>query len=66
MIEIADYSHLINNNFIIIPQNGQELITNTGQPDGELQVDYMAHIDATGREDLFYGYNADNRPTPAN
>lgn len=66
VIEIADYSHLIDSNFIIIPQNGQELITNTGRADGELQVDYIAHIDATGREDLFYGYTADNRPTPAN
>lgn len=50
--------------FIIIPQNGQELLTN--QLAGEERTDdYLAAIDATGREDLFYGYSGDNEPTPA-
>lgn len=51
--------------FIVIPQNGQELITDTGEADGTPQTSYIASIDATGREDMFYGYTADNQPTPA-
>ena len=51
--------------FIIIPQNGQELVTDNGDPDGTPQIAYLASMDATGREDMFYGYTSDNVPTPA-
>jgi cysteinyl-tRNA synthetase len=51
--------------FLILPQNGQELFTDTGDPDGEPQTDYLSQIDGTGREDLFYGYEADDEATPA-
>jgi cysteinyl-tRNA synthetase, unknown class len=61
---ISNYSKGINPEFIIIPQNGQELITDTGESDGTIQTDYLNSIDATGREDLFYGYNSDDQPTP--
>ena len=50
--------------FLIIPQNGQELGTDTGDPDGQVQTAYLAAMDATGREDMFYGYTADDQPTP--
>jgi len=50
--------------FSIIPQNGQELITDTGAGDGEPQTDYLAAIDATGRESMFFGYYADDEQTP--
>lgn len=64
--EISVYSKSKSSGFIIIPQNGQELITDTGESDGIIQTDYLNSIDATGREDLFYGYNLDNMPTPLN
>jgi len=64
VIKIAETVHLTDSSFIIIPQNGQELITNTGDTDGTLQTRYMQAIDGTGREDLFYGYNGDNIATP--
>ncbi|MCK5897874.1 MAG: endo alpha-1,4 polygalactosaminidase [Methylococcales bacterium] len=51
-------------NFIIIPQNGQELITSTGDANGKLQTEYLNAIDATGRESMFYGYHQDNQKTP--
>ncbi len=51
--------------FIIIPQNGQEIITGNGEPDGTLITSYTNAIDGSGREDLYYGYNADNKATPA-
>lgn len=65
VIGISDYSKAISSNFIVIPQNGQELITSNGEPDGIIQTDYLAAIDGTGREDLFFGYDNDNEQTPA-
>lgn len=51
--------------FIVIPQNGEQLLTSGGKADGTLAADYVAAIDGIGREDLFYGYNADDEATPA-
>lgn len=50
--------------FLVVPQNGQELVTSTGEADGLPQADYLASMDGTGREDLFYGYDGDDQPTP--
>lgn len=50
--------------FIVIPQNGQELLTETGEATGPLVSAYVYAIDGQGREDLFYGYEGDNTPTP--
>lgn len=62
--EIGNYSRNFDADFIVIPQNGQELATNTGYADGTPQTDYLQSIDATGREDLFYGYTGANEATP--
>jgi len=64
VIELSDYAKKQDPGFLIIPQNGQELITNTGESNGLIQLKYNQAIDATGREDLFYGYAADNVLTP--
>jgi len=66
VIALSNYSKAINSSFIIIPQNGQELITDNGETDGIIQTDYGNAIDGTGREDLFFGYNNDNEETPEN
>jgi cysteinyl-tRNA synthetase len=55
----------INPSFVVIPQNGQELITANGESDGSLVQPYVSAIDGVGREDLFYGFDGDNLPTPA-
>ncbi len=60
---ISEYSKFKNNNFIIIPQNGHNLLTKNGEITGELAIDYINAIDGVGREDLFYGYNFDNVKT---
>jgi cysteinyl-tRNA synthetase len=60
VISISNYTKQFNPNFIIIPQNGQELILD----EGILQYKYIQAIDGTGREDLFYGYYGDDLPTP--
>lgn len=59
VISISNYTKQFNPNFIIIPQNGQELILD----EGILQYNYIQAIDGTGREDLFYGYYGDDLPT---
>ena len=61
---IGVYAESIHPGFLIIPQNGQELLTLDGQANGPLAAPYVAAIDGAGREDLFYGYDDDNVPTP--
>ena len=51
--------------FIVIPQNGHELLSLYADPAGETAHDYVAAIDGVGREDLFYGYYNDDEATPA-
>ncbi|RMG57808.1 MAG: hypothetical protein D6722_24380 [Bacteroidetes bacterium] len=46
--------------FFLIPQNGQKLV----QQDGGPAQTYLDAIAGLGREDLYYGYEADNRATP--
>lgn len=61
---LGSYAKSYNNNFFIIPQNGQELITDNGEADGSLDMLYLQSIDATGRESMFYGYYNDDEQTP--
>ncbi len=61
---ISAYAKGIKHNFIIIPQNGQEIITENGEITGLPATNYLKAIDGVGREDLFYGYNQDNLATP--
>ncbi len=63
VINISEYSEEIRSNFIIIPQNGHELITENAEEYGPVALNYTNAIDGIGREDLFYGYNGDNIPT---
>ena len=61
---ISTYAKGIKPNLIIIPQNGQELITENGEETGNPVSEYLNAIDGVGREDLFYGYVSDDKPTP--
>ncbi len=61
---IAERAGIVQDGFLIVPQNGQELVTRNGESDGPLMTDYLSDIDGTGREDLFYGYLIDDQPTP--
>jgi len=63
VISISQYTKNIAPGFIIIPQNGQELVTQNGNEDGEPETGYLNAIDGVGREDLFYGYDEDNQAT---
>lgn len=64
--EISQYAKAKENHFCIVPQNGQELFTDTGDKYGVTQADYLASIDATGREDFLYGYEGDDKATKTN
>ncbi|UII24756.1 endo alpha-1,4 polygalactosaminidase [Fulvivirga maritima] len=61
---ISTYAKSNDSDFIIIPQNGQELATDSGDPNGTPQSAYLNAIDAVGRKDLFYGYDNDDEATP--
>jgi cysteinyl-tRNA synthetase len=65
VVGISQYAKSTDSGFIIIPQNGPELVTTNGEAGGDPEMEYLAAIDGVGREDLFYGYDRDNRPTPA-
>jgi cysteinyl-tRNA synthetase len=64
VIALSTHARTFNPEFIVIPQNGNELLTVDGQLDSPPATDYIRAIDGIGREDLFYGYTADNRETP--
>jgi len=64
VIEIAQRARSIAPGFIVVPQNGEELLTYGGSPDGEPAADYLGAIDGIGREDLFFGYTGAGEPTP--
>jgi len=64
VIKISQQAKKSNKNFAIIPQNGNELITLDGKATGAVAKSYAAAIDGVGREDMFFGYGGDNKPTP--
>ena len=64
VIGISKYAKAKHTGFSIIPQNGIELVTETGDDNAAPHVAYLAAIDGNGQEDLFYGYNQDDEPTP--
>ena len=63
VIDISQYARSIQNNFIVIPQNGIELVTETGDETAEPSQEYLNAIDGHGQEDLFFGYDNDDEPT---
>jgi cysteinyl-tRNA synthetase, unknown class len=64
VIGISQYGKSVNSEFAVIPQNGIELVTADGEPDGPVAEDYLNAIDGHGQEDLFYGYYGDDMATP--
>jgi cysteinyl-tRNA synthetase len=65
VISLSGYARASEPGFIVIPQNGQELLTLDGMPDGPIHRNYANAVDGSGREDLFFGYAGDNLETPA-
>lgn len=65
VIKISEKGKAVNPGFIVIPQNGIELVTDNGEASGTPNMSYLSAIDGNGQEDLFYGYDNDNTITPA-
>lgn len=64
VIRISETARERDADFIVIPQNGIELVTLGDDANAELSAAYLAAIDGHGQEDLFYGYVNKNEPTP--
>lgn len=65
VMELAAKARASNPRFLVLPQNGQELFTDTGEADGLPQTAYLSALNGSGRESMFYGYTADDAATPA-
>ena len=63
--DISTYAKGINPEFAIIPQNGAELVSTTGDDEGSPEMNYIHAINGIGQESLNYGYNADDQETPS-
>lgn len=61
--DISAYAKAINPHFAIIPQNGAQIVSTTGEDTGSPDENYIKAIDGIGQEDLFYGYTADDQAT---
>ena len=53
--EISAYAKSTNEDFIVITQNGLELLTKNGRANGKQAQDYLDWIDGVGQEHVFYG-----------
>ncbi|WP_430907193.1 endo alpha-1,4 polygalactosaminidase [Maribacter sp. 2-571] len=62
--QISAYAKARDSSFYVIPQNGIELVTDTGYADGSPILHYLNAIDGNGQENLHYGYHSDNSKTP--
>ncbi len=61
--KISSDAHAVNPDFIIVPQNGQELLVQGEGIQSGIDQEYIDSIDGIGREDLFYGYERDDIAT---
>ncbi len=66
VIGISAYARTMEPDFVVIPQNGIELVTVSGDATGQPVTTYLDAIDGNGQEDLFYGYKKDDQSTPEN
>jgi len=63
VIGISQYAKAENPDFLIIPQNGIELVSSNGDITGQPHTAYLNAIDANGQEGLFYGFAIEDQET---
>ncbi len=61
---ISVWAKAANPGFSIVPQNGHQLLLKSDGTVDEAVTTYRDAIDGVGREDMLYGYDEDNVPTP--
>ena len=64
VVKISEKAKSQNPAFLIIAQNGVEIISTNEKSDGQLASEYISAIDGQGQEDLFFGYAKDDKATP--
>ena len=62
---ISAYAKTVQPGFLIVPHNGEALLTVDGAPTGLPSIAYVNSIDGQAGEDVFYGYGVDDNATPA-
>ncbi len=62
--DISQYSKNLKSNFIIISQNGEELLSIDGSNIDVVDETYANAIDGIGCENLLFGYISENKQTP--
>src|SRR5687767_11738467 len=60
VIEISNRGEQLKPGFIVIPQNGLQLLTDDGTATGSPSSAYISVIDGCGQEELFFGYENQN------
>src|SRR5687768_10501209 len=60
VISISEKGEALKPGFIVIPQNGMDLLTSDGGGNGTVNTAYLNAIDGCGQEELFYGYDNQN------
>lgn len=65
VIGISEKAKSVNSGFLVIPQNGIELVVESEENPTPSDT-YLAAIDGHGQEDFLYGYDNDNDATPSN
>jgi len=62
---ISAYAKAVDPSFLVVPQNGEALLTSDGSAKGYPSIAYVNAIDGQAREAVFYGFNEDDAATPA-
>jgi cysteinyl-tRNA synthetase len=60
VIEISEHGESLKPGFIVVPQNGMQLLSSEDGGNGTPNAAYIAAIDGCGQEELFYGYDNQN------
>ena len=64
VITISQYGKKFDKNFIVIPQNGLELVTNDGSASGELQQGYLREVSPWAPSRSFTDIQVKTNPLP--
>jgi cysteinyl-tRNA synthetase, unknown class len=63
--DLSVYAKGHDTNFLVVPQNGLDLLTLNGDPAGAVATDYVAALDGVGQEHPYYGEDAYDQATSA-
>lgn len=63
VISLAAHARQSDPDFIVIPQNGHEILSSDPDEAGPPAMDYINAVDGMGQEDLLYGYDDDDKAT---